>query len=71
MAAAKNSKKSAKVVEEVTLVESPARVSRRSAPSQLAKKASPSPSPSPAPKALKKKGKNFIKKFYSFLYLDL
>lgn len=51
-----SSKKSAKVVEEVpAVVESPTRVSRRSAPAQIAKKASPSPSP--APKALKKKGK--------------
>jgi hypothetical protein len=57
MALTKNSKKNAKVAEEAPAAESPTRVSRRSAPSQAAKKASPSPSP--APKTLKKKGKFF------------
>jgi len=69
MAVAKNSKKSAKVVEEVPVVESPTRVSRRSTPSQVAKKASPSPSP--APKALKKKGTMANNKVSVFLSLDL
>ena len=55
MAVTKNSKKSTKTVEEASVVESPTRISRRSAPSQTAKKASPSPSP--APKTLKKKSK--------------
>lgn len=54
MALTKNSKKNAKVAE-APAAESPTRVSRRSASSQAAKKASPSPSP--APKTLKKKGK--------------
>lgn len=58
MAVAKNSKKSVKAVEEVPVVESPTRVSRRSAPTKVAAKKA-SPSPSPAPKALKKKGKSF------------
>lgn len=65
MAVAKNSKKSTKAVEEVTVVESPTRVSRRSAPTKaVSKKASPSPSP--APKALKKKSKNYYN--YSIFY---
>lgn len=68
MAAAKNSKKSAKVVEEVPVVESSTRVSRRSASSQVAKKASPSPSPTP--KALKKKSKIAYNKVSVFLFLD-